>query len=269
MVISTASWSFQRATNWNGTSKDAPSCAKRLAREQALRRRFADTADSASAAAPSCRRRSMPPCPASGRPRPRPLRRVRVRVRSGGLLRPRPSSSSAASSRFCKSPPRRRCWPGKFATGTCRSLLANHLMDVDSTDQHTVKPWFAGRLDFAPWTANLADEGFPLAGGRLDYVDNRRVAAVVFRRREHVINLFVWPVGGKGTEAVRFQQQSNYQIFHWSAAGLTYWAVSDLNAGELSDFVALVQRHAQRPEPVAPSATPTSTPNLPGDSDGR
>jgi anti-sigma factor RsiW len=123
-----------------------------------------------------------------------------------------------------------------------RSLLAGHLNDVESSDQHTVKPWFAGHVDFAPWAGNLADEGFPLQGGRLDYLDNHRVAALVFKRRDHVINLFIWPSSDSPTQSPRLTRQNNYQMLHWSAAGMTYWAVSDLNAAELHEFVALVQR---------------------------
>ncbi|HLJ11659.1 MAG TPA: hypothetical protein VKU82_10735, partial [Planctomycetaceae bacterium] len=121
------------------------------------------------------------------------------------------------------------------------------LHDVESSDEHTVKPWFGGRLDFSPWVGDLANEGFPLQGGRLDYLDNRRVAALVYRRRDHVINLFIWPAAASGATAPRLQRQNNFQMWQWSSAGLAYWAVSDLNAAELHDFVALVQSRADRP----------------------
>lgn len=130
--------------------------------------------------------------------------------------------------------------------GHVRSLMAGHLKDVDSSDQHTVKPWFAGHLDFSPWVGNLSDEGFPLHGGRLEYLDNRRIAALVFMRRNHVINLFIWPSPGAGAVAARMERQNNYQMLHWSTVGMRYWAVSDLNAGELSEFVSLVQSQVNR-----------------------
>jgi anti-sigma factor RsiW len=123
-----------------------------------------------------------------------------------------------------------------------RSLMAGHLLDVASSNEHRVKPWFTGRLDFAPAVPNPADEDYPLAGGRLDYLDNREVAALVYKRRDHVINLFVWPVTGAADEAPRERTSQGYHLVHWTRGGLTYWAVSDLNAGELRQFVKLIDR---------------------------
>ena len=114
-----------------------------------------------------------------------------------------------------------------------RSLMAAHLTDVLSTDQHTVKPWFSGKLDYSPPVKDLTSTGFRLVGGRLDYVHGRPVAALVYQRRQHLINLFVWP-GDSTTE--RASSQQGFQIVHWYADEMTYWAISDLNAVELKQF---------------------------------
>jgi len=121
-----------------------------------------------------------------------------------------------------------------------RSLMAAHVTDVVSSDQHTVKPWFMGKLDFSPEVEDLKEEGFPLAGGRLDYVNGHAVAALVFQRRQHVINLFTWPMG-KGEEVAGPVDQAGYHVRAWSARGIMYWAVSDVNAEELEGFVKAYQ----------------------------
>ncbi|MDB5388895.1 MAG: putative anti-sigma factor [Planctomycetaceae bacterium] len=122
-----------------------------------------------------------------------------------------------------------------------RSLLADHLTDVASTDRHTVKPWFAGKLDFAPTVLDLSSEGFPLVGGRLDYLENRAVAAVIYKRRKHTINLFIWPSEDVPAKALQLTTAQGYQIAHWNEAGTAYWAISDLNANELGQFVHLIR----------------------------
>jgi anti-sigma factor RsiW len=120
-----------------------------------------------------------------------------------------------------------------------RSMMVNHLTDVPSTDQHTVKPWFDGKLDFSPPVVNLEQQGFPLVGGRLDYVGGRPVAALVYQRRQHIINVFVFP--GNSDSGTKVQVMQGYNVIHWTKSSMIFWAVSDLNAAELQEFVTLLQ----------------------------
>src|ERR1700761_7815628 len=117
-----------------------------------------------------------------------------------------------------------------------RSLQAGHLTDVISTDQHTVKPWFNGRLDVSPPVIDLTAQGFTLIGGRLDYVDARTIGAVVYRRRQHIINLFVAQTGNSERRAAKTDTIQGFNIRRWSDRGLNFWAVSDIGADELAEF---------------------------------
>jgi len=123
-----------------------------------------------------------------------------------------------------------------------RSLLANHLTDVASSDQHTVKPWFQGKLDYSVSVTDWAAEGYPLVGGRLDYVEDTAAAALVYRRAQHVVNLFVWPSKRVGDEPLQRLSRRGYSAYCWAKDGMHYWAVSDLNEAELQKFVELVRR---------------------------
>jgi anti-sigma factor RsiW len=116
-----------------------------------------------------------------------------------------------------------------------RSLIGDHLTDVRSTDQHTVKPWFNGKIDFVPHVVDLTAQGFPLIGGRVDYIRGRAAAALVYGRRRHFVNLFIWP--DSGAEAGETTRNYNgYSLLHWITGGMSYWAVTDASPVDLSAF---------------------------------
>jgi anti-sigma factor RsiW len=123
-----------------------------------------------------------------------------------------------------------------------RSLMPGHLTDVVSTDQHTVKPWFNGRLDFSPPVHDFAPQGYPLLGGRLDYVDGRSVAVLAYGRRQHLINVFLWPATRAPGGAPQNRNRQGYHLLHWTTPDYVYWVVSDLGPAELHDFARLVQQ---------------------------
>ena len=129
--------------------------------------------------------------------------------------------------------------PGtEVLAGHLRSLMPGHLTDVASTNQHNVKPWFNGRVDFSPAVPDLDSAGFPLIGGRLDYVGGRPVAAVVYGRRQHMISVYSWPAAGAAADRVPAASDvRGYHLMTWTSEGLTYWAASDLNPQELAQFV--------------------------------
>jgi anti-sigma factor RsiW len=121
-----------------------------------------------------------------------------------------------------------------------RSLMPEHLTDVRSNDQHNVKPWFNGRLDYSPSVPRLEDQGFPLVGGRLDYVDGRPVAVVVYGRRQHVINVFSWPTAERDLQR-QLSSKNGYTMIRWRSQGAEHWVLSDLNVDELQSLARLYE----------------------------
>ena len=122
-----------------------------------------------------------------------------------------------------------------------RALMPEHLADVASTDQHTVKPWFAGKLDYSPPVHDLATQGYPLIGGRLDYLQQRPVAALAYRHRLHIINLYVWPDGAQHDSAPHAGSRQGFHLLRWTQDGMQYAAVSDIAAPDLQDFSRRIQ----------------------------
>lgn len=123
-----------------------------------------------------------------------------------------------------------------------RSLMPGHLTDVQSSDQHTVKPWFNGKLDFSPPVRDFADRGYPLLGGRLDYAGGRPVAALVYGRRQHIVNVFLWPASRDAARGPANLTRNGYHVLHWTTPQYVYWVVSDLGLPELQEFTQLLKQ---------------------------
>jgi anti-sigma factor RsiW len=150
--------------------------------------------------------------------------------------------SSALTASLMRQSMARNTLAAAIADAHIRSLMPGHLTDVVSTNQHQVKPWFNGRVDLSPAVPNLDSLGFPLVGGRVDYIDGRAVPVVTYSRRQHVINVYARSVDGRSSSGRGQETRNGFHIVEWQSGGLDYWAVSDLNSAELDQFIALFKR---------------------------
>lgn len=169
--------------------------------------------------------------------RTRQIRRVTMLAAAAVLV----LSFSAGIALFRSEAIRREAVVTEVVDSHVRSLMADHLYDIESTDQHTVKPWFLGKLDFSPPVIDLAGRGFPLLGGRLDYLQGRPVAALVYQRNKHTINVLVYPDDAQRLETIEAYVVRGFHVRRWHGAGMAFWAVSDLNDDDLSQFVRALQ----------------------------
>jgi anti-sigma factor RsiW len=146
-------------------------------------------------------------------------------------------------SRITVSPSMEKILIQEIVSSHIRSMMAsNHLIDVASTDRHTVKPWFNGKIDFSPKVIDLSAERFIMIGGRLDYIESRPIAAVVYRRDQHIINFLTWPINESASQEITFSARQGYSLFHWISGGMEYWVISDLNANDLRTFAELMHQ---------------------------
>ncbi|MBC2805667.1 anti-sigma factor [Rhizobium ruizarguesonis] len=149
---------------------------------------------------------------------------------------------AASAFLFANAPSQTLLLQDQIMASHVRSMMADHLTDVLTSDQHTVKPWFNGKIDFSPPVSDLAKDGFPLVGGRVDYIGDRAVAALVYRRHGHVINLFIWPAA---SAAQTTTVHDGYNMTQWSDGGLVFWAISDVAAGDLAEFETVFRAAAR------------------------
>lgn len=184
----------------------------------------------------------LEPAPADAAPRREAHRRLRwapaALIAVGLLLAAALGSGTTLLVRHQTEPP---SIAAQVLSSHLRSLMPNHLTDVASNDQHNVKPWFNGRLDYSPSVARFDAEGYPLIGGRVDYVGGRPVAVVVYGRRQHLINVFSWPAAG-ADEGLTTTASNGYTMYRWRSGGIEHWVVSDVNAAELKTFAGMIQR---------------------------
>jgi anti-sigma factor RsiW len=230
------------AVEFERHARDCPVCTRELDAQQSLRARLRD-ADLYAPAPPSLRRavreRLEPPPGEGAASAPR-------RGRGRWLAAAAAATLLATAPWLILRDARRDPAEGTLAAAALdahlRSLQLGHLTDVVSTDAHTVKPWFEGKLSYSPPVVDLATEGFPLIGGRLDVVEGRTVAALVYGRRKHILSVFVWPAGGAPETAPRSDARLGYGWIQWSHSGMQYWVVSDLSPAELGELARLLRR---------------------------
>lgn len=210
--------------------KTCPDCSEAIGDLQALRDRFADPA--LASRAPEALRARIEAMvePAAPRPR-RPRLAAALPWGLSGAF-----AAIAATFAAVTVVPTTVALEDQLVADHVRSTLGVRLVDVETSDRHTVKPWFNGKVDFAPPVVDLADAGYPLVGGRLDYVDRHVVAALVYRRNKHVINVFVWPQDQRLRWPAVGGDHQGYGVVHWTEAGLQFWAVSDVDHGDLEAF---------------------------------
>ena len=210
---------------------DCPDCAAELAAQREMQRVLADS-DLRYTAPASLRSRIE-----ASLPQPQRLQPSRRSVLRGFAMGSAVSAMAATGlvAIVLRNDDEQRI-ENEVVSAHLRSLQAGHLIDVVSTDQHTVKPWFNGKLDVSPPVIDLTAQGFTLIGGRLDYVNAREIGAVVYKRRQHVINLFVAQTASTERKTAKVSTLQGFNIRRWSDRGLNYWAVSDLGADELTEF---------------------------------
>ncbi len=208
--------------------KTCPGCAEAFRGLQGLSARL--SAPGVAYRAPDALRARIEAMAATPEPKPRRLRAAAPWALSGGF------AALAATFAVMLSLPNTAMLEDELVASHVRSTMEQHLVDVETSDRHTVKPWFNGRVDFAPPVVDLKDEGFPLVGGRMDYVDGRAVAAIVYRRNKHVVNLFVWKDRPGLLPERAPTAHAGYSIVHWTQNGLQFWAVSDVEARDLEAF---------------------------------
>jgi anti-sigma factor RsiW len=238
-----------------------PDCARKLSAFRELRRKMiaADLKETAPASLRARIEEALPPAPARAADAtvvPAPVlagRRFNRRFFVGGFALGSALSGAIAATLVLGvlNDDRQQRIAGEVVSAHLRSLQPGHLTDVETSDRHTVKPWFNGKLDVAPPVVDLTAQGFTLIGGRLDDVNGETAAAIVYRRRNHVINLFVAPAQGGRQQEPASQTRHGFNVLHWQENGLDFWAVSDIAAGELNEF-AQKFRAALQPSP-APS----------------
>ncbi len=174
---------------------------------------------------------------ASGLPQLRPataLQRAMELIRQWSFV-PSLAALAASAILFASTPSQTMLLQDQIMASHVRSMMADHLTDVLTSDQHTVKPWFNGKIDFSPPVSDLSKDGFPLIGGRVDYIGDRAVAALIYRRHGHIINLFIWPAASAARTTT---VHDGYNMTRWSDGGLVFWAISDVAPGDLAEFEA-------------------------------